>query len=99
VELTSPGRGQIVSHNLYKERELNEIKQQFANYVPPAASSGDDDAPRAVSRPAAAAPAPSGVTRDAFSELVVEVAELRTEVLRLREQVQSLEAKLQAVLS
>src|SRR5262245_50788096 len=35
IELTPPGRGQLVSHNLYKERELNELKTRFAGYVPP----------------------------------------------------------------
>jgi uncharacterized protein YceH (UPF0502 family) len=48
VELTAPGRGQIVSHNLYKERELTEIKTQFANYVPPAGSGDESDRPGAV---------------------------------------------------
>src|SRR5262245_59608718 len=41
IELTSSRRGQIVSHNLYKERELNELKTRFAGYVP--APSYDDD--------------------------------------------------------
>jgi uncharacterized protein YceH (UPF0502 family) len=38
IELTPPGRGQIVTHNLYKERELTEIKAQYAGGagVPPA---------------------------------------------------------------
>src|SRR6476646_5113010 len=35
IELTPPGRGQIVSHNLHKERELNELKTRMASYVPP----------------------------------------------------------------
>src|SRR3954470_2951986 len=34
IELTPPGRGQIVSHNLYKERELAEVKARFAGHVP-----------------------------------------------------------------
>jgi uncharacterized protein YceH (UPF0502 family) len=104
VELTAPGRGQVVSHNLYKERELTEIKAQFANYVPPAGYSDDAPPAREAPRPAAAPVGssntqPRGVTADAFAELVVEVAELRTEVMRLKDQVQSLESKLQAVMS
>lgn len=105
VELTAPGRGQIVSHNLYKDRELTEIKAQFANYVPPAGYSDDAPPAREAPRPSAPPPAsssgpqPRGVTADAFAELVVEVAELRTEVMRLKDLVQSLESKLQAVLS
>ncbi|HUE70500.1 MAG TPA: DUF480 domain-containing protein, partial [Pirellulaceae bacterium] len=30
IELTAPGRGQIVSHNLYEERELAQMKAQYA---------------------------------------------------------------------
>jgi uncharacterized protein YceH (UPF0502 family) len=104
VELTPAGRGQVVSHNLYKERELTEIRAQFAGYVPPAAASDDMEHER---RPAAssprpirpAAPAQRGVTSDEFAELSVEVAELRAEVARLKDLVRSLESKLQAVLS
>src|SRR5207302_8968358 len=44
IELTPPGRGQVVSHGLYKERELNEVKARFAGHVPPPMSD-DDDAP------------------------------------------------------
>src|SRR4029079_16809871 len=46
VELTPPGRGQVVSHNLYKERELNELKAHFAGYVAP--GSDEADAPPLV---------------------------------------------------
>jgi uncharacterized protein len=109
VELTAPGRGQIVSHNLYKERELTELKAQFAGYVPPAGFSDDADRPATpkhatgTSGPAVAAETriavtPSGVTADEFAELSVEVAELRAEVARLTDQVRSLDAKLQSVL-
>jgi uncharacterized protein len=103
VELTPAGRGQVVSHNLYKERELTEIRAQFAGYVAPAAADDSDQAERSVAlapRPApAAAPAQRGVMRDEFAELAVEVAELRAEVARLKDLVRSLESKLQAVLS
>src|SRR3954470_14308318 len=40
IELTPAGRGQVVSHGLYSERELNELKTRFDGYVPP----GGDDA-------------------------------------------------------
>jgi len=105
VELTAPGRGQIVSHNLYKDRELTEIRAQFAGYVPPAAA--EDDAPPLVAGTAGPAVAartgqritPPSVTADQFAELSVEVAELRAEMARLKDLVQNLEAKLQAVLN
>jgi uncharacterized protein YceH (UPF0502 family) len=96
VELTPAGRGQVVSHNLYKERELTEIQAEFAGYVPPAGppEEGAEARPR---QPTAAAP--RGATADQLAELVVEVAELRAEVLRLKDQVRSLESKLQTVLT
>src|SRR5262245_30837790 len=91
IELTASGRGQMVSHNLYKDRELAEIKAHVASHVSPPTSA--DDAPVRERAPAAA---PAGVTVDQFAELSVEVAELRAEVLRLKDQVQGLESKLQA---
>jgi len=96
IELTPPGRGQLVSHNLYKERELNELKTRFAGYVPPAASEADEPAMVAgTAGPAAAAvmgtrAAVVGVTADQFAELAVEVAELRAEVARLKDQLEAL---------
>ena len=78
IELTPPGRGQIVSHNLYKERELTELKAQYAG------GAGVSFAKEPV--PAGETPAPR-VTRDMFSELELEVAQLRAEVSKLRAQV------------
>lgn len=85
IELTPPGRGQIVSHNLYKERELTELKAQYAGHR------GDE--PRGTTASPAGSEAASGesppprVTRDMFSELELEVAQLRAEVSKLRAQV------------
>jgi len=102
VELTPPGRGQIVSHNLYKERELAELRAQYAGHRP--VERGDED-DRSVSSsnpsapamraaaPPQAAPTVRGVTADDFAELRVEVAELRAEMARVREQLRQLEAK------
>lgn len=108
IELTSAGRGQMVSHNLYPERELNELKARFASHVP-AAGRDLGDAPSAVAKSwttaqpsaggsEAARSVPSGVTADQFAELSVEVAELRAEVARLRETLGQLEAKLQQLM-
>lgn len=103
IELTPPGRGQIVSHGLYKERELNELKTQFAGYVA-TTMTDDNDAPSAGAAASHSSPATThrstpGVTADQFAELAVDVAELRAEVARLKDQLHSLDAKLQAVLS
>lgn len=113
IELSPPGRGQLVSHNLYKEREIVELKAQIAGRPQPPAASEEDSPPQrgresysaapvasgaSVNRQTPSAPPASGVTADEFAELSVEVAELRAEVARLKDLVSSLEGKLQAVL-
>ena len=45
IELTPAGRGQVVTHNLHKERELVELRARFAGYVPPEARSDDSSKP------------------------------------------------------
>ena len=55
IELSPPGRGQMVSHGLYKDRELVELKAQFAGYKP---SERDDDEP---ARPASGSSSSSNV--------------------------------------
>ena len=97
-ELTPAGRGQVVSHNLYKDREVGELKARFVGYVAKSSSGADDDdAPRSSSassnRPSGGGSL-SGVTTDMFAELRVEVAELRGEVARLRQQVRDLEDRI-----
>lgn len=105
IELTPPGRGQVVSHGLYKEKELTELKAQFAGYVPPSSTDEGDSPPQAAGKSSPIATArpshpagPPGVTADQFAELSVEVAELRADLARLKDQVQSLDAKLQSIL-
>ncbi|HTN77528.1 MAG TPA: DUF480 domain-containing protein [Pirellulaceae bacterium] len=98
ISLTPEGRGQIVTHNLHKERELVELRARFANYVPPAS---DDEAPRAAPSASSATPAaprpvssaPS-VTRDMFSELELDVAALRADVAKLRAELRDLQQQL-----
>ena len=89
-EITSPGRGQIVSHNLYKDREVADLQTRLASS--PARLTGDDQRPTS--------PSPSGsntslkyATTDQLAELAVELAELRAEFARLRQRVEELEAK------
>ena len=58
LELTPPGRGQIVTHNLYKDRELPELRARYANHVvSPGGSSDDQDSGPAPSGPAHSTPA------------------------------------------
>jgi uncharacterized protein YceH (UPF0502 family) len=106
VELTPPGRGQIVTHNLYKEREMNELRAQYKNHVVsdrsydderPAASSpsmaSSAPPPHPTQPPAPASPAIRTVSADDFAELRVEVSVLQAEVAQLRQQMRDLEAK------
>ena len=89
LELTAGGRGQLVTHNLYKDRELTELRAHYAAH-PPTSSPDRAEVPRtpaAAPRPASFTP---GVTSDMFAELRVEVAELRAEVARLRNDVREL---------
>jgi uncharacterized protein YceH (UPF0502 family) len=99
IELTPPGRGQVVSHNLYKDRELVELKTEYAGRT------GDEGTTSSHASHAAAAPhhvqhihspgpAPGGVTRDMFAELEVEVAELRAEMARVREEMREMREKI-----
>ncbi len=86
VELTAPGRGQIVSHNLYGEPEFAALRARCAGHPSPAASFHDY-------APAPAAAVPGG-TEDMFVRLRGEIAELRAEVARLRERMNELESRL-----
>jgi uncharacterized protein YceH (UPF0502 family) len=56
ISLTPEGRGHVVTHGLFSEKELERQRAQFANHVP----SDADEAPAPAPRPAAAAaPTPS----------------------------------------
>jgi uncharacterized protein YceH (UPF0502 family) len=86
IELSPPGRGQIVSHNLYLGPELAALKS--GQGVPTQRSSASDDHDAAPSAPSA----PSATT-GAHGSLAAEVEALRKEVARLRERVSALESK------
>lgn len=90
LALTPEGRGQMVSHNLYKDRELPELKARMATYTPPS-----DDEADARPRPSGPAPAGASVPQDQFDELRHEVAQLREEVAALRDVVAKVEQLMQ----
>jgi len=78
VELSPPGRGQVVSHNLYLAPELAALKS--GQGARPVVSDEHDDTRAAT-------------TGSAHGALAAEVAALREEVARLRERVSALESK------
>ena len=83
LSLTPEGRGQMVTHNLYKDRELEELKAQMATYTPPPAPADEAEArPRTGGGLTSAG---SYVSQEKFEELRQEVAQLREEVAALRE--------------
>jgi uncharacterized protein len=95
IALTPEGRGQVVTHNLYKERELVELRARYANYVGKSDPSDDEGGGGpAPSRPAASAAPAGGVTKDMFAELELEVAALRVDVARLRDELRELQDQL-----
>jgi uncharacterized protein YceH (UPF0502 family) len=102
ISLTPEGRGQVVSHNLYKERELVELRARYAGHVAVAddaeevgnAAPASSSAPRPASATPAATFSPGGVTKDMFAELELEVTTLRADVARLRGELRDLQQQL-----
>jgi hypothetical protein len=108
IELTPPGRGQIVSHNLYTVAELAELRARCAGDpgqtdVPERGEARPPHAGAMVTRPSAEpAPVPPGATEprargtaaEEITGLLTEIVELRAEVAVLRRRVDALEAKL-----
>lgn len=106
IYLSPPGRGAVVTHNLYQPQELTKVKSEHAgsgqvdntpaegggggSYDPPPVAG-----PVAKSSPVAAVPAtnaaPAGVPVD---DLRAEVAELREELAQLRQEFADLTQRL-----
>jgi uncharacterized protein YceH (UPF0502 family) len=102
ISLTPEGRGQVVTHNLYKERELVELRARYAGHQGVAEQAEEEgSAPSPASapvRPAPATPAATfgtpGVTKDMFAELELEVTALRADVAKLRKELRDLQKEL-----
>jgi hypothetical protein len=80
VLLTPPGRGQVVTHNLYTPERLEELKVQFAS----GRSMPEPDVARVSST------RPSGISLEQFAALESEVTELRAEISRIRAELDAL---------
>jgi len=92
IPLSPEGRGQIVTHGLYRESELAEIKARVGVHAAPEASTSD----AVASAPSSAVSGSevSQVSRQEFDGLRDEVEELKQELLRLREQLGELQRML-----
>ncbi len=102
IALTPEGRGQIVTHALYPERELREIKSEFASggtadhRDSPAAATGDSTAMRAHQPPAATPTVPEprsapGTTGDTdVGSLRDLVEQLQLEVARMKKEIEDI---------
>jgi uncharacterized protein YceH (UPF0502 family) len=77
VELTSPGRGQVITHNLYSDKRMEELREQYAAGKAP---------PTRAASPSAAA----SVSLEEFEALKTTVNELSEEVKTLKDAVQQL---------
>jgi uncharacterized protein YceH (UPF0502 family) len=86
ISLTPEGRGQIVTHGLYKDRELDAIRNRTFVQAPPAADFREEAIPTVRS-------ADAGATgfQEELSELRSEVRELQDVVSTLREQIERIE--------
>ena len=88
VELTPPGRGQMVTHGLYGPDELMRLRAQFSGAQP------DDESSNQRQREGAGSSAPmltpakmrTPVVDDRVDQLVQEVADLKQMVSELRQQ-------------
>ncbi|QDU97552.1 YceH family protein [Lignipirellula cremea] len=88
LELSSEGRGQYVTHNLYKQRELDELKSRFEAFLATEARTASEGPSRSSS-------SSSSSTSKELEALRSEVAELRTLVAELQTTVNNLAAQLE----
>lgn len=92
IPLSPEGRGQIVTHGLYPQNELAEVKARVGVHAAPEVS--PTGGPASPSHLQVAAVTASQVSQRDFDGLRDEVAELKEELLRLREQLVKLQQTL-----
>lgn len=92
ISLTSEGRGHVITHALYEDRELEKLRGEYANVVR-GAEADDEPAPASVRSIPSAPAAPPANSRE-LVELRMELATLREEFDKLREEFDQLAASL-----
>ncbi len=92
VELSPPGRGQIVSHNLYPEWELEQVRKSVAAGI---SASGDAEEPAPTSnRPAQGNAVPSENSNLRMKEMESQIETLKDSVNDLQARLSRLEREL-----
>ena len=79
LPLTPPGRGHVVTHNLYEPQQLEKVRAEFVGRAPSADDESDAEEPIAAPRGAS-----GGGWQAAVDELRQEVSALRDELARLK---------------
>ena len=93
ISITPEGRGHVVSHALYEERELEKVKAEFnAQHLAAAAHDDNDDSPSISPRPAASAS--SSTPMHEIANLKQEIGALREQVAQLRREMEDLRTAL-----
>jgi uncharacterized protein len=101
IDLTPPGRGQIISHNLYEPDELQRLKERLPTggyeVAAPAVSSSPPIAQHAPTQQRVSSPIPASASANASGELQslrAELAEMRRELEALAETVRQQEREI-----
>ncbi len=97
IDITPPGRGQIISHNLYEPEELQRLKERSGGES--SAEGGWAEPPRERISPAARSEQPASGGSEDVQSLRSEVAQLRRELAELAESVRRQETAISALRS
>ena len=87
ISLSPEGRGQVVSHGLYKDREMAEVQARAASLSQVSGSGSSDDV-RTPREPSGRRDDQVDQLRSEIQDLRVELADLRSEVAHLKSLVQ-----------
>jgi len=92
VELSPPGRGQVVSHNLYPEWELEQLRKTVAAGI--TASGDSEDPSHSVSRSASSNASGNADSSNRIKELESKIVELKESIGDLQTRLSRLEKDL-----
>jgi len=90
LSITPEGRGHVISHALYEERELDKVKAEFTAQAQQAAHTSDDEP---VAAPRATSSGGGGASAE-IAGLKSEIADLRSQISQLRHEFNELKAAL-----